>query len=57
MKKILFSLLDKKMSERTLGSWEPTKFEITLIVPLWFGQSIIKLIKTQKSILRRDNDV
>ena len=45
MRKILFRLTDKKMSMKSLGEFEPIKFEITLEVPHCFGQLVIELIK------------
>jgi len=45
MREILFKLVAKKMDKKRLGSYEPVRFNITLEVPLWFGESIIQLIK------------
>lgn len=53
MREILFRLIDKKMSMKRLGDYEPIKFNITLEVPLWFGQFIIKLIKEKTKELIR----
>ena len=47
MDEILFKVTAKKMSMESLGDGKPTKFKITLEVPLWFGKSIIRLIKTK----------
>lgn len=53
MREISFRLVDKKMSMKRLGDWEPIKFKITLEVPHCFGQSIIRYIKKKEEEFRK----
>ena len=56
MKKQLHSCsliyVDKKMSMRRLGSWEPMEFNIKLTVPKLIGEACLKVIKKKLKELR-----